>query len=1028
MKHRAHWGLPALPDAFLSTLSAPVYWCARLLAAAVQVGARRLLPVPGSAWGAGIALATVPRLLGSTLLLLSVARPVAGAEVNSVHVLAATTVPVAMQAAAPAASSASAPSAPTQRPAVTSAARPARIYVVRGAHDGRQPDSLWRIAERYLGDPARWREIYALNRGRPQPDGVRLTSPGIIHPGWTLRMPADAIDLSTDSRLPLLLPGHKPDDRTKRPEQAQPSTDRPRSSASAGRTGPVPPPPASPNGGPDAGWPERLPLGWLLLALQILLLVAIAGAPLLFDRGRCATLPSALRSAASRPLGHRSAPITFTDRIRGSSKMSARIAVKAALLVARLGRTMDEPAAVDPSPRRDGLPPSDPGPGMARDGDPGMGQTTRFPARTQPSWVPKGDQAGRPAAHLPASAGRTLLGQSLREVGAVRNEHLAAALHEQRRSGGRLGEILLAHGWTSKVALTAVLADRSGLPTVDPDETPTPLLPAHQARQWRAVALAGPRDDPSAPPHEPRVSVAFADPSPEVVRAVEDCLQQPVEAKLGDHDTLDRLLGDAYATQDIHDVTRELREAAPQLSAYRIGMSRPQLVLVALVVLGTGAGLLVAPGRTLVAWVAIATALYVWTTGFRVYMARKGWQADSTVNPTVAQVAALDERTLPVYSILLPVYREKPNTMWALIQALSKLEYPKHKLDGLLLIEADDEETQQAIKVAGRPAWLRMLLVPPGLPRTKPRAMGYGLRYARGEFLTVYDAEDRPDPLQLKKAIWGFRQADPALVCLQAKLGYYNPRQNLLTRWFTLEYDAWFSIFLPGLHKLGAPIPLGGTSNHFRTTALVEVGGWDPYNVTEDADLGLRLARRGLKTAMLESTTDEEANSKLPSWVRQRSRWIKGYMQTLLVHTRDPRTLRRELGLRSTIAFLTTVGGSLFTVLVTPIFWLMLLLWLVAQPGWISDLFPAPVYYPALLSLTVGNATLILLGLFAAVARGHDDLSIHTLMTVAYWALMSLAGYVALIELIVRPHHWHKTEHGLHDLEQADQRRTEVTA
>jgi cellulose synthase/poly-beta-1,6-N-acetylglucosamine synthase-like glycosyltransferase len=266
--------------------------------------------------------------------------------------------------------------------------------------------------------------------------------------------------------------------------------------------------------------------------------------------------------------------------------------------------------------------------------------------------------------------------------------------------------------------------------------------------------------------------------------------------------------------------------------------------------------------------------------------------------------------------------------------------------------------------------------------------------------------------------VWGFRHADESLACLQAKLGYYNPRQNLLTRWFTLEYDAWFNIFLPGLHRIGAPIPLGGTSNHFRRSALDACLGWDPYNVTEDADLGLRFARLGLTTAMLESTTEEEANSRVRNWLLQRSRWSKGYMQTLLVHTRRPGTLWRELGGRATTAFLLTVGGAVVTALLAPIFWLLLALWVLFQPDWIAVLFPGPIYYAASVSLVLGNFALVFLSLVAAVSRGHDDLAPHALLIPCYWVLMSAATYVALVELVFRPYHWHKTEHGLHLVEE----------
>jgi cellulose synthase/poly-beta-1,6-N-acetylglucosamine synthase-like glycosyltransferase len=416
--------------------------------------------------------------------------------------------------------------------------------------------------------------------------------------------------------------------------------------------------------------------------------------------------------------------------------------------------------------------------------------------------------------------------------------------------------------------------------------------------------------------------------------------------------------------------------------------------------------------------VALATAFFVCSTGFRLYAAWQGSRPGATIDPGPAQLAELDERRLPRYTILLPLYKEKPSTVRALFGALARMDYPKHKLDALLLVEADDAQTRATIEEVGRPNWMRVLALPPGTPRTKPRAMGIGLRYAKGTLVTVYDAEDKPDPAQLKKAVWGFARSDASVACLQAKLGYYNPRQNLLTRWFTLEYDGWFNIFLPGLHRIGAPIPLGGTSNHFRRAALERCLGWDPYNVTEDADLGLRFARLGLTTTMLESTTGEEANSQVGNWLRQRSRWSKGFMQTVLVHTRRPWTLVRELGPKATAWFLLTIGGAFVTALLAPVFWLLLALWIFFQPDWIAALFPGATYYAASVSLVAGNFALVFLSLGAAVRRGHDDLAPHALLIPCYWALMSAASYVALVELFVRPYHWHKTEHGLHIAEE----------
>ena len=461
-------------------------------------------------------------------------------------------------------------------------------------------------------------------------------------------------------------------------------------------------------------------------------------------------------------------------------------------------------------------------------------------------------------------------------------------------------------------------------------------------------------------------------------------------------------------------LARALHESAPHFSAYGSPLSRTQWIAVALIAALTGVGVVVDASATARAWIGVATVVYVFLILFRFHVVRRGWAANATIDPPADQLGLLQDAELRIYTVLVPLYREKRETVLQLLTALSELDYPQEKLDGLLLVEDDDLETRQVLQELAIPGWLRVLLIPAGQPRTKPKALLHGLHSARGEYLTIYDAEDKPDPLQLRKAAWAFSHADGSVACLQAKLGYYNGRQNLLTRWFSVEYDDWFNLFLPGLHEMGAPIPLGGTSNHFDVFSLCESLAWDPHNVTEDADLGLRLARLGKTTAMLESTTYEEANSRLPNWIRQRSRWIKGYFQTILVHTRSPRRLYRDLGFKRTVEFFGAFVGGPFVALVSPIFWTMLLLWIVAQPAWISELFTGWIYYASLASFVLGTFLLIFLVLLAAVGRGDDDLSPYSLLIPVYWVLISAAAYVAVFELILRPYHWHKTEHGLH--------------
>jgi glycosyltransferase XagB len=558
--------------------------------------------------------------------------------------------------------------------------------------------------------------------------------------------------------------------------------------------------------------------------------------------------------------------------------------------------------------------------------------------------------------------------------------------------------------------LTPALAANLGVPTLGAGDRPLPLLPTEVARKRRAVALTEMETGKGR-----SLPVAFADPTPENTEAVRKLLRRPIRPKLADEDTISMFLTELYGEEDVKEVVAALARENPELSAEQNRLSLPQAVVLGIVVFLLIIGLIFIPLLTAVAAVGVGTLLYVLYAVFRMYATWLGWKAEEAFRPSLEDLDSLDERELPIYTILLPVYGEKLQTLRVLIEALSDLEYPKHKLDGLLLVEEDDDETQEAIREVGRPPWLKVLYVPAGGPRTKPKAMSYGLLYAKGGMLTIYDAEDKPEPYQLREAIWLFRKLDdPDVACLQAKLNYYNPRQNLLTRWFTLEYSAWFDMFLPGLHQMGGPIPLGGTSTHFKTDALMGTMNWDPYNVTEDADLGLRLFRAGKKTAILHSTTYEEANSQLGNWVRQRSRWIKGYMQTFFVHIRHPWTLYKEIGLKNCLIFVATIGGLIFTVFASPIFWFLTLLWIIAQPGFIESLFPGPVYYPALASLFIGNFFFVFLGLMGAVEKGTDDLAPHTLLFPVYWFLMSVAAYRALYEFIFHTHHWYKTEHGLH--------------
>lgn len=419
-------------------------------------------------------------------------------------------------------------------------------------------------------------------------------------------------------------------------------------------------------------------------------------------------------------------------------------------------------------------------------------------------------------------------------------------------------------------------------------------------------------------------------------------------------------------------------------------------------------GLLLWRLATLETLVSLAIVAYLASGGYKIYVLYESARHGA---PAYEPVDTADE-DLPRYSILVPLFREAA-VLPGLLDALRALDYPPERLEVLLLLEEDDEETIAACRERRLPEHIRPLVVPPGYPRTKPRACNHGLAAATGEYVVIYDAEDRPAPDQLRQALAAFAAAPPEVICQQAKLGYYNQRQNLLTRFFTIDYANWFDGILPGLTWLSAPIPLGGTSNHFRAEALSELGGWDPYNVAEDADLGIRLSRRGYRTAIFDSVTWEEANCRVGSWIRQRSRWVKGYMQTFLVHTRRPRLLRRQLGTTNTLSFVALVGGTPLGSLLNPIFWALGILYYVTRSTAVEALFPTPIYYMGLACLLIGNFIFIYMNLFTAVRWGYDDLAKWALLSPLYWILLSVASYVALYELIRRPHHWQKTTHGL---------------
>ncbi len=453
----------------------------------------------------------------------------------------------------------------------------------------------------------------------------------------------------------------------------------------------------------------------------------------------------------------------------------------------------------------------------------------------------------------------------------------------------------------------------------------------------------------------------------------------------------------------------------PEHSAWKTFTPR-QLFALIVIALAWGLGLLLFPQSALIATMTALTLLYLSHLLLHIVLALNtfGRSYEEEVDERV--IHALSNADWPPYTILCPLYKEA-QVVPQFVQAMSALSYPTEKLQILLLTEQDDVETRNAIRALRLSPHFQIVTVPDGSPRTKPRACNFGLMQATGQYVVIYDAEDVPEPLQLKKAVLTFANHGSNLACVQAKLNFYNPEQNLLTRWFTAEYSLWFDLILPGLQRTGLSIPLGGTSNHFQIQTLRALGAWDAFNVTEDCDLGLRLARYHFETVILNSVTLEEANSQTKNWIRQRSRWIKGYMQTYLVHMRRPLRYLHPDRFLEFVSLQLVIGSKTLVLFLNPLLWLLFILYFVLQPGAshvYHMLFPKPLLYTGTLSLIFGNFFYMYVYLLACVRRKQYRLIKWTLFIPFYWMMMSAAACMALYQLIWKPHYWEKTEHGLH--------------
>ncbi len=618
----------------------------------------------------------------------------------------------------------------------------------------------------------------------------------------------------------------------------------------------------------------------------------------------------------------------------------------------------------------------------------------------------------------PARGGRPmarLLGDLLVEEGRVSAAAVQGALAQQETTGGRLGAILTSTNSLTLLAVAQAVARQHELPLVDLQawddghqrlQTLDPqlfhLMPESFWRDRLLVPLGLGGN---------QLTVAMVDPSDqEALDEIESATGWRVRPVVTAYRDVMAALRTVYSAEFSEESRFGLFHARPDDSASFTLTASVKRWGIGLGVVTIGA-LGVRPLWTLIALNAAAQVSYLGLAFFKLGLLARLGRKGGGIEVSGGQLAELDRATLPIYTVLVPAYRET-RVLPVLARALSELEYPHDRLDVKLLLEEDDTEMVAAAQGMNLPTFIDIVLVPASHPRTKPKACNYGLHLSRGEYTVIFDAEDIPEPTQLLKAVVAFRDSSDQVACVQAKLAYFNRNQNLLTRWFTAEYLMWFDLLLPALHASPVPIPLGGTSNHFRTHVLREVGAWDPFNVAEDADLGIRLHKAGYKTAIMDATTYEEATSRVGNWVRQRSRWIKGYMQTWLVHMRHPVALWTSLGPAGFLGFQVIVGGTAVTLLLNPVYALLTTLWYLTRLSVLQSPFPGWVYGIAALNLLIGNFAFTYANMAAVARRNIWDLLVWTALSPVYWTLMSVAAWKGFIQLITKPSYWEKTDHG----------------
>lgn len=596
------------------------------------------------------------------------------------------------------------------------------------------------------------------------------------------------------------------------------------------------------------------------------------------------------------------------------------------------------------------------------------------------------------------------LGELLTSQGTITHTQLESALTQQRQTGIKLGTVLLLKGALNPLRLYRSLAAQQNQPFVNlTHEIPDASLLSfadvpHYIRLWCIPYKQV----------DGKIAFACAELTKEVHTWVVQRFGDQAQFFITTPRDIRHAIEQGFGDQLTEETRLKLYRDAPHLSSRHILNPLQRNGLLSAIALLTVAWL-VNPALTWVLFLVGINLFYLLTMSFKAWLFLEGQRYAPKTAQHQSMLPWANDSELPMYSILIPLYHERESVP-RLLASMRALDYPKDRLDIKLVVETDDTETINALIEAQPEPYFDIIRVPPSQPRTKPKACTYALNFVRGEYVTIYDAEDQPEPLQLKKAIRAFYHAPDDIVCMQARLNYYNRKETWLTRLFSIEYASLFDFLLPGLEKMRVPIPLGGTSNHIHLKKLREVGAWDPFNVTEDADLGMRLALYGLRTQTLDSVTLEEAPISLIDWLKQRTRWIKGYMQTWLVYMRQPLKIYHRFDTVGFWGFQFFIGGPCIVFLIAPIMWGLSILW----AGDIGPIHYAPPWLQLLTLwvLIIGVAQQLWFAWAVIHRSGWKDMWKSALAFPFYWFLHSLASFRALWQLLLKPHFWDKTPHG----------------